>query len=268
MKLGRFFDTEEIYNKEPHLRNSHIKEIVKSPAHMKAAMDKVFADSRAFDEGKAVHSVLLEQNLDKFIKRPAGIDGRTKDGKAKLDELKATGKIILDADVFDSMYDRLKVFVNSNEAMKLYNGATIEESFYTAHAISGMLLKARPDIYKPGIMADIKTTSNMAWFEKDIVKYGYHIQAGFYSLVTRLVTGIKTKEFVFIAQEKVAPYGIQVFSINESQLNVLEEKATELIFRASVSIKENHFPCFDDVKKEIVLPAYALTNDSFFEEVG
>lgn len=268
MKLGRYFDTEEIYNKEPHFRSSHIKEIVKSPAHFYTAWKSEPKDSSTFDEGRAVHSVLLEQNLDKFIKRPAGIDGRTKDGKARMDELKATGKTVLDAEVFDSMYARLEVFTKSSEAMKIYTGAQIEESFYSAHALSEMLIKARPDMYKPGIIADIKTTSNMAWFEKDLIKYGYHIQAGYYSLVTRLVTGVKTKEFVFVAQEKVAPYGIQIFSINESQLNVLEEKATELLLRASIFVRENNFPSYDDIKKSITLPTYALTNDSFLEEVG
>lgn len=268
MKLGQFFDSEEVYNSEQHLRCSHVKEIVKSPAHFYNAWKAEQKDSKAFDEGRAVHSVLLEQSLDKYIKRPDGIDGRTKEGKAKLEELSSSGKTVLNADVFDSLYSRLESFTKSTEAMKIYNNAEIEKSFYALDPLSGLHLKARPDIYKPGFIADVKTTSNIAYFEKDIIRYGYHIQAGYYSLVTRLITGVKTKEFIFIAQEKNAPYGIQVFSINEEQLEQLEAKARELVMRVSVCIRENSFPSYDDIKREITLPAFAMNEDTFFEGVG
>lgn len=268
MKTGIFLDTNEIYHAEAHIGSTSLKQMAISPGHFLEAWKGPKKESKAFDEGQAVHSVILEQNLDQFVKRPDGIDGRTKEGKAKLEELAASGKTVLAADIYDSLEKRLTTFVESGEAIRCYNGADVEKSFYAQDPVTGLFIKARPDIFKPGMIADLKTTSNMRFFEKDIFKLGYHVQAGFYSLVTEIVTGVRTQEFKFIAQEKTAPYGVRVFSLGEADLAFCKEKARELLNRASVCIKENKFPIYDDVISRVKVPVWVFEDGVFFEEVG
>ena len=150
MKTGIFQDSNEIYHGETHIGSTSLKQMAVSPGHFwEAWKGPKKESSKVFDEGQAVHSVLLEQNLDSFIKRPAGIDGRTKDGKAALEALTATGKIVLDAGVFDSLERRLSTFIESKEAMSLYDGAVVEQSYYAQDPATGLHIKARPDMFRP-----------------------------------------------------------------------------------------------------------------------
>jgi hypothetical protein len=83
MKTGMYLDSSEVYHAEEHLGSTSVKQMKVSPAHFYEAWKGHKKESKAFDEGTAVHSVLLEQDMSKFIRRPDGIDGRTKDGKAR-----------------------------------------------------------------------------------------------------------------------------------------------------------------------------------------
>lgn len=268
MKLGIYKDSAEIYNSEPHLRSSAVKEMAISPGHYFEAMNSKPKESKAFDEGIAAHSVCLEQSTDSFIRRPDGIDGRTKEGKTKLQELEATGKIILPGDVFDSMERRLSTFADSKMAMSLYNNSDIETSHYVQDPVTGLHLKARPDISKPGLIADYKTTTNMARFESDIWNLKYFIQVGFYSLVMELSTGTEFNSFYFIAQEKTAPYGVQVFSMDKDAVQFSKEKARELLHRIAACAELNEYPIYSDVIKPIQVPAWVLANQEMQEEVA
>lgn len=271
MKTGIHKDSNEVYHSEDHIGSTSLKQMAVSPGHFFEAWKGPRVHKKAYDEGQAVHSVLLEQSLDVFVRRPDGVDGRTKDGKAQLEALAASGKVVLSADVYDSLERRLGTFVASGEAMNLYNGSDVELSHYARDPITGIYIKARPDMMKAGIITDLKTTENMAGFERQIWNYGYHIQAGFYSLVTELTTGVPVKEFRFIAQEKKAPYGVQVFAFNKTDIAFFKEKARELLNRASVCIQEDRFEIYPDIVKKVMVPVWVYSNEFDFgqhDEVG
>lgn len=267
MRLGVFKESADAYHAEEHLGSTSVKEMRKSPAHFYEAWKGPKKESAAFDEGTAVHSAILEQDISGFIARPAGIDGRTKDGKAALAELEATGKIILPADVFASLERRLDSFVKSTEAMRRYNGAKVEESYYVQDHDSGLFIKARPDIFKPGSITDFKTTSDMGKFQNQVWSLAYHIQIGFYALVTEQVTGVPTREASFIAQEKSAPFGTRVFRLPITEIETAKAEARALLNRCAVAIRENSFPSYDDVLTDLIAPKWLLNEDAF-SEVG
>lgn len=267
LKTGVFSDSGEVYHSEEHLGSTSIKAMRISPAHFYEAWKGPKIEKKSFDEGNLVHSVLLEQDLSGFVARPAGLDARTKEGKAQLEELKSSGKKVIDADVFDSLERRLESFCASGEAMRLYNDARIEESHYVQDHETGLYIKARPDICKPGILTDLKTTVSMGGFVRQFWNLGYNIQAGFYSLVLEQQTGIPVREFNVIVQEKSAPYGVQVFRLPRELLIQAKDDARALLNRASVFIRDNQFPSYDDVVIEITQPSWAITED-VFEGVG
>jgi hypothetical protein len=266
MKIGIFRDPDEVYSSLEHIRCSALKGMATSPGHFLHLWKGPKVQKKAWDLGRAVHSVLLEQSLDGFVRRPDGVDGRTKDGKAQLEALAATGKIVITGEEHDSMEQRLGTFAGSSEAMICYDNSFVEMSHYAQDPVTGLYIKARPDIQRPGFIADLKTTANMGLFEKQIWNYGYHIQAGFYSLVTEITTGEQVTEFKFIAQEKTAPYGVRVFSFDKATIAFCKEKARELLNRASVCIKEDRFPIYDDVVKKIVPPMWVYGDEFNFEE--
>lgn len=268
MKTGTFQDSNEVYHSQEHIGSTSLKAMLLSPAHFYEAWKGPKKESHAFDEGNAVHSALLERNLDGFIRRPAGLDGRTKAGRAALEELEASGKIVIASDIYDSMERRLDAFVKSSEAMRVYNGAKIEQSYYVQDHDSGLYLKCRPDMDKAAVMGDLKTTSFMARFQIEIFSKKYHIQAGFYSLVREMVTGIPVREFKFIAQEKTAPYAVKVFNLYGAELEWCKTKARELINRAGVCVRENSFPGYDDVEIAVEIPEWTLVENSFDFEVA
>lgn len=266
MKVGIYKDSFEVYNQEPHLRTSIVKEMRVSPGHYLSSLNGPPEEFDGADEGTAVHSVCLEQSTDGYIRRPDDLNLRTNEGKARMKELEATGKIVLHSEVFDSLEQRLDTFVSSQMAMSLYNNAEIEKSHYVKDPTTGLFLKARPDILKPGIIADFKTTGNMQKFEKDIWNLGYFIQVGFYSLVAEISTGTEFESFYFIAQEKKAPYGVQVFSMEREAVAFSKDKARELLHRIAACMEVNDFPIYSDSLKSVRIPTWVLSNELFNEE--
>lgn len=261
MKIGIFKDSFDEYNKEPHLRASAVKEMRVSPGHYLEALNSPPKESKAFDEGTATHSVCLEQSFDGFVRRPDDLNLRTNEGKARLKELESGGKIVLDQDVYDSLAKRLFTFVSSKMAMGLYAGAEIEHSHYVKDPVSGLHLKARPDIAKPGVIADFKTTSNMERFPRDIWALGYHIQVGFYSIVLELSTGTECNSFYFIAQEKSSPYGVQVFQMDRGAVAFAKQKARELLNQIALCTEEKTFPIYSDTIRQVEIPGWVLANE-------
>lgn len=115
------------------------------------------------------------------------------------------------------MYDNL----NSNEFYRSLEDnydAHSEHSFYAKR--DGLDFRIRPDkhySFNGEILhvVDFKTTGDCSTFRFDMLKYGYDLQAVFYSDVL----GINPADFYFIAIEKTYPYTSQVFGLSEESIN-------------------------------------------------
>ena len=268
VKIGTYRDTNEEYHSQPHVGSSSLKKMLISPGHFLEAWKGPKTASKTYDEGNITHSVVLDQDLDLYVRRPDGIDGRTKAGKEALAALELTGKTIIAANIFDSMVRRLETFSASQEAQRLYDHAEIETSHYAKDPETGLYIKARPDILRHGVIADFKTVQFMAGFEKQIWNLGYFLQLGFYALVTELTTGVAIRELCFIAQEKAAPYGVKVFRLDKTTVDFSKQRARETLNRVAVCIAENNFPIYDDVTQTISMPPWLEINEFSFDEVG
>lgn len=282
MKIGIYNDSAEVYDSEPHLRSSVVKMMKKSPGHFWHAKNKPSEENKAFDLGKVVHDVNLEQSTSRFIvipedapKKPSSRQIEAK--KPSEETVKAIawwkefesqnqGKIVIDQELRDSLDQRLETFVKSQRAMDLYNGATIEESHYVKDPVTGLYLKARPDMRKAGSITDFKTTKSIEFFERDIWNLGYHIQVGFYSLVLEISTGGEFDQFNFIAQEKEAPYGVQVFSLDREAVAYCKEKARDLLNQIAACAELNEYPIYTDKVRTVQVPAWIMASELFLEE--
>lgn len=287
-KVGIFNDTADVYHSENHIGSTSLKEMRFSPAHFYWAWTGPAKKSKVFDEGTVTHDVCLEQTTDRFIVVPEGSPRKpsvtqrnakkpspeTLEAIAWWDkfEIEAAGKIVIDADLRSSLDSRLDAFAANKEAMRLYNNAKVEESFYVHDHESGLYVKARPDMNKHGILIDFKTVSLASQFRKQFWTLGYNIQVGHYANVYEAAKGIPVTEFYFIVMEKKAPYAVQVVRVPRHILEDCKADARRLLNQAGVCVAENEFPAYGDIIAEIgERPAFvdaSSTENDFAEEAS
>jgi exodeoxyribonuclease VIII len=161
--------------------------------------------------GSAIHARILEPDtFDNEFLVTEKLDLRYNVDKEKKKVYEASGKILLspkDGELVESAY----ISVTSNPYAEQYLDGDIELSHYTE--FMDVLVKVRPDIKGVDFIADIKTCQDNSprAFRSDVFKYGYHIQAAFYSMVL----GYPIESFKFIAFETNYPYTTEVYSLSE-----------------------------------------------------
>jgi len=86
---------------------------------------------------------------------------------------------------------------------------------------NGASCKVRPDLYiSDGTIIDLKSTQDAseAGFRSSIRKFSYAFQACWYLEAMRAL-GLPAKQFVFIAVDKVAPFGVASYTLTESEID-------------------------------------------------
>lgn len=211
------------YRKHEGISASDLKKMVKSMAHWKYAKDHPDeSDSPALLFGRAIHKMVLEPYdfQNEYIVSPK-FDRRTKEGKEAytkfLDE--AEGKEVIDEELYQTILNMKEELYRTPCVQKLIAGEH-EKSFFWVDEQTGIKCKHRPDsIGKLGdeyIIIDYKSCNNAetSAFMRDAIKFGYDIQAAHYIEGMRSVTGHDYK-FVFICQEKTAPYACNILEADE-----------------------------------------------------
>ena len=94
--------------------------------------------------------------------------------------------------------------------------------------VEGVLCRTRADIFLPGRIIDYKTTGlSLDVFNKQASKFGYDLQAAMYMRVA-LELGEKC-EWLFLVQETVAPYPVQMFKPTMEFLEVGKRKFAQAL---------------------------------------
>lgn len=237
---------EREYRANKALSRSSLEKLRKSPLHLKWSLDNEQPDESYFRFGRLAHAAVLEHA--RFWPTTVIWDGARRYGKV-WDEFCAQneGKEILTAEEESSLLfigeavRRHPVYANIHES-------DVEVSIFWTDPDTGVRCKARPDcLGLDGVMYDLKTTQDAsAAFEDSIIKYGYHRQAAWY-LDAANAAGMGIKDFVFIAVEKEAPFGVQTFALDES---LIEQGRAEN--RAALQV-------FSDCLKSGNWPGYPVT---------
>ena len=214
--MKKIKDTNEQYHSSDAISASGLKYIYQNSVQ-KFLQRQAFS-SKAMNLGSAVHAAMLEpaEYINDFHVMPK-IDGRTKAGKeekAKHEEL-SKGKILLTADE-NEIVSSISANYNSHELARKFCTGEIELSHYKQH--EGVDVRIRPDVvnYKEGFISDVKTCQDNSpkAFRRDVYKYGYPIQAVFYSEML----GIDPSEFRFIAVQTKHPFSVEVYAMSEQMI--------------------------------------------------
>jgi exodeoxyribonuclease VIII len=177
-------------------------------------------ESDSLSLGTAVHTALLEpkQFYKDYIVMPK-FDGRTKEGKEQkakfLEQAAEENKQLLDADDYKTITGILENF-NKNEQALEYTKGEIELSHYLE--FEGVEVRVRPDCINrvQNFISDPKTCQDNSpkAFIRDVYKWGYHLQAAFYSDAL----GFPAENFVFITCETVYPYSVMCYVLGEEHI--------------------------------------------------
>lgn len=219
----------------PSVSSSGIREILsKSPAHYWATSpfnpNRVEEEtSDAFNFGKAIADWLAygELSADKYHILPKGYHGAKKkwfDARDAKREAEAAGKVIIKYDHMDDIKKMQTALEVHPYATAAFKGGHPEKSYIWLDKETGLWMKARPD-YSPHalkIIPDYKTAASAhpEDFCRDVGKYGYHIQAALAMEGIEVLTGKTPKSFIYVVQEKSAPYVVQVYDLDADDLEL------------------------------------------------
>ena len=210
-------ESNEVYHQSKAISSSALKTIhKKSVFHY---LNQAPRKSAALQIGSAIHTAVLEPEkfYDEVYIMPK-IDKRPKSGKEEYARhLKlAEGKSIIEDEDY-KMILKIKKNFEADEKAVYYTKGDIELSHYTNY--EGVDVRVRPDCINKmlGFISDPKSCQNNSpkAFKSDVYKWGYHLQAAFYSDMV----GIDPKNFVFIAIETNYPYSVECYTLSEKMID-------------------------------------------------
>ena len=218
----------EISNKEYRqmegLSSSDIKRMMKSFATWKYFMDhpEEDNDTPALKFGRASHKFVLEPyDFDNEFAVSPKFDRRTTAGKeayAKF-EKEAAGKEVIDEETYNVLVDMREALYKTPFVKNLLNGEH-EKSFFWTDELTGIRCKFRADSFgkfgSQNVIVDYKTVecAETSAFMKAALKFNYDVQAAHYLEGMKAATG-EDFLFVFVAQEKKAPYLVNVLQADD-----------------------------------------------------
>lgn len=204
------------------ISSTDLKHIAKSPAHFRYWKDHPQEDTPALLFGRASHKYALEVDdfLTEFAVAP-NVDRRTKAGKEEyaLFETECVGKDVITSDDFEKIKEMRDALYDTPFVKQLLSGEK-ELSYFMEDDETGLIIKCRPDcLTKVGdthVLIDYKTCNDASTdaFMKDAIKLMYDLQMAFYKDILDELTGHE-HSVIFIAQEKTAPYCVNVLEANE-----------------------------------------------------
>ena len=274
MRLGVFQESAEDYHaQKTYVSSSPLRQMRKSPAHFYDAWQgKNENVTHEMEKGTAIHSLLLEQDIWRYVRRPVKADGeliRTNSKEYKEWETRLEpGQVAVKPEFFDNFEAMLDSFVANKKAMEMLEKAKVEQSVYAQDPITMLYVKARPDIWGAGFAADLKSCSSMDSFEANIFRLGYDIQAAHYLETIKAATGEEIEEFYFIAYEQNSPFGSRIFKLSLQDLNRAKSQRRLWLSEVAACMKDNTWPSYTDEIREAVRPAYMQDEDISFAGVG
>ena len=261
-KFVQNLDIEVYHSLKEFVSSSQLKEMAKSPAHFKAALESPWKRTAALEFGDAAHCYILQPKEfeRRFTAMPATI--KVKRGKEyEAFQSANAGKTLLAGDDIEALVGMADSF-RSHKTASIFLGSDsgiAEMSCFFTDPETGILCRIRPDFLPGGaVICDYKTTENASpsEFQRSCVKYGYDIQAGFYTLGMELLTGIPHR-FMFIAQEKKPPYEIAVYEASPDFIERGRAKAVSLLETLKTCRETGIYPGYPDEIQTLDLPSWA-----------
>jgi len=254
------------YHRHPSLSASGAKKLLKPscPALFKYDLDHPPATKPAFEYGSAAHKALLGSGPQ--VECFDAPDWKTKTAQAWAAACRVQGSVPLLKHQHDEIQAMVAALRNHELAAALFEPGTgnAEISAFWQDPTFGIGRRCRFDWlpFTDGgrlILPDYKTcqSASKSAIEKTIASYRYHLQAAWYS---DMAYGLEIAEdivFLFVFQEKKAPYLVHVVEADADAMRMgrgLADKAMATFVDCSAA---NHWPGYGDDVELVSLPTWA-----------
>jgi len=220
--------------------------------------------------GEMVHCLVLEPEEfpHRFIIKPAGLDRRTKEGKASYANLLASGKTVASLDDYETAEGCANAILTHDSLAVLNQPAMIEKRI--DFELDGVPMRCKPDWVDLDLqlIIDVKTTQDASpnGFAKSAGDFGYYRQAWIYREAVRLQTGIDCR-FLFACVETTKPYSVACYEPSEAMMRAGENDAMSLLAEYRYRFESDDW--LQDWSKGIVpldMPAW-FKQRNFYDEM-
>ncbi|POG47131.1 hypothetical protein BV881_12395 [Streptomyces sp. ZL-24] len=240
------------------------------PARFRYEQDNPRPRKAVFDFGNAAHRVVLGDGPELVaIEAP---DWRSKAAREERIKVEAAGGVALLAAEYDQVQAMADAIRRHPVASALFapGSGRPEVSVFWEDRPTGVRRRARFDwLPNPGpgrlIIPDYKTcrSAEPSALAKAVHEYGYHQQADWYRAAARAVDlGGEDTAFVFVCQEKTAPYLVTVFEPDMTALRIGAAKNRRAIETYARCVETGHWPGYTDEIAYLSLPVWAEIRDT------
>jgi len=227
----------------------------------------------AFDFGHAAHQMVLGVGAE--IATIDAKDWRTKAAAEAKDAAHAEGKIPLlakDFQVVAAMAGAIRSHPIASVLLDPANGKP-EQSLFRQDE-SGVMLRSMLDWLPDSgdgrmIVPDYKTSVSAApeKFRKASADFGYHQQAAWYIDMVLALGLAEDAAFVFVVQEKTAPYLVTVFEPDAQALRIGREMNRRAIDIYASCQSSGVWPGYSTEVELLSLPPWYVRQQEFSEEI-
>ncbi|TFV90721.1 hypothetical protein E4P38_03055 [Blastococcus sp. CT_GayMR16] len=229
---------------------------------------------RTFDFGHAAHQRVLGVGAELVVvEKKAGVDAtdrRTAYAQEHEKEIRAQGKVPLlrkELDVVDAMAAAILDHPIASILFDPDRGGKPEQSLFWTDPAFGVRRRARLDwlpteLTSAGrlVIPDYKTTTSASTssIAKSVREYGYHQQDDWYRELVRALEVAEDVAFVFVFQEKTAPFLVNVAEVDAPSLRVARELNQRALGLYADCVATAEWPAYSDEIELVGLPPYVL----------
>jgi len=213
----------------------------------------------------------------RYVVRPDGMDGRTKEGKVWAADVKARGLVVLSADDANMIEEMVTAIFENEAAAELVRNAKPQPTITMDYAgLPGVA--SRPDWFsesgcaltgfRPYVL-DLKSTLTLTKLTsgRGIAEYGYHQQFGLctYALAKN---GFVDVPVYLLAAEKCRPHRAQVVQLDETWLSAGWDWCARQLSKLAKHYQANEWPRVDAEMVVSKAPAWLANRVEFDEEAA
>lgn len=247
--------------------SSMLKLFRRSAAHAREAMVRPSDQTDEQRIGHVCHAAILEPERfeAEFIPAPK-VDKRTREGKATWATFQAdhAGHTVVAEAEFDlARALRDSVWAHPTARLLLQGKGLNEVVSVWRDPVTGLLCKSRYDRMTAlngwSVIVDLKTAADASRraFERSIAYYGYAEQAAFY-LDGANALAPRERKFIFIAVEKVRPYAVAVYELDEDAVQLGRDDYQRHLRTYAECVATGQWPGYPDGIDLISLPPWAF----------
>jgi hypothetical protein len=246
------------------LSSTGIRELLICPAKFRHNQQHPRPPKRTFDVGHAAHQLALGAGPP--LVRIEADEWRSKAIKEEVAEVRAAGGVPLKPADWDTVHGMALALREHRMASRLFRDGKPERTLLWRDDETGVDCRAKADWLDPDGIVDYKTCDNASpeALRKSVWNYGYYLQAAFYLRGFRATdrTGFaRAPFFVFVAQEKDAPYLVTVFQLGDEALAYGDRKCAEALQVYRDCTAAGQWPGYSDAIEDIDLPGWVRTEE-------